>query len=115
MKSRFEEKSLDVRMLEAKYVREKYPDRVPVIVQKRKVSPMPFIDKSKFITPQDLTFAQFIYVIRKRLHLDSSQALFVFANNTIIPSSLTMAACMQKYASEDGFLYLEYDCENTFG
>jgi hypothetical protein len=55
------------------------PDRIPVICEKNRhdVS-CPEIDKHKYLVPYDITVGQFIYVIRKRIRLPSSSALFLF-------------------------------------
>lgn len=62
---------------ESKKIREKYPDRVPVICEKDPKSKMKNIDKTKYLVPNDLTVSQFSYIIRKRLELDKSSALFL--------------------------------------
>lgn len=113
---RIEEAPFETRQKECENVLTKYPDRIPVIVQPRQNSKqLPKIDKSKYIVPSDLTFAQFIYVIRRRLRLDPHSALFLFANKTIIPSSQGMKKVYDAHRSEDGFLYIDYDFENVFG
>ena len=113
---RVEESPFETRSRECRNVLTKYPDRIPVIVQPRKNSKqLPKIDKSKYIVPSDLTFSQFIYVVRRRLRLDSHSALFLFANKSIIPASHGMKKVYEEHKSEDGFLYLEYDFENVFG
>lgn len=113
---RVEESPFETRSRECRNVLTKYPDRIPVIVQPRKNNnQLPKIDKSKYIVPSDLTFSQFIYVVRRRLRLDSHSALFLFANKSIIPASHGMRQVYEEHKSEDGFLYLEYDFENVFG
>jgi GABA(A) receptor-associated protein len=65
---------------ESKKIREKYPDRVPVICEKDPKSKMKNIDKTKYLVPNDLTVSQFSYIIRKRLELDKSSALFLLVS-----------------------------------
>ena len=64
-----DEHPLQKRQLEATRIREKYPDRVPCIVEKAEKSDISTIDKKKFLVPHDLTVGQFVYVIRKRIKL----------------------------------------------
>ena len=92
----------------------KFKDRIPVIVQPRKDS-IQKIDKRKFMTPRSLTMGQFIFVIRKRLKLKGSEALFVFSGSRLMNSSSTMYEIYENEKDEDGFLYLVYDFENVFG
>ena len=68
-KSQFD---LKHRQDESSRIKNKYPDRVPVIVEKKDENPdIPDIDKKKFLVPTDLTVGQFIYVVRKRINLES--------------------------------------------
>ena len=112
---RLEESPIEFRTKECKNVLRKYPNRVPIIVQPKKNTHIQKIDKSKYLTPQDLTFSQFIYVVRRRLHLDAKDAIFLFVKGNIIPVSHTMKKVYDESSSEDGFLYIEYDFENVFG
>ena len=80
-----EEHSLEKRLGEAKRILEKYPDRIPVIVERDpKAGPdIPEIDKKKFLVPLDLTVGQFLYTIRKRIQLSPVQALFLHFNGKL--------------------------------
>ena len=62
-----------------------------------------------------MTLGQFIFTIRKRLKLTPEKALFVFINNSLIPSNLLIKEIYDKNKNEDGFLYVQYTGENTFG
>lgn len=65
-------------------LREKYPNRFPVIVEKnKKCQNLQDIDKKKFLVPEDLTVGQFVYIIRKRIKLEPSEALYLYCNNTL--------------------------------
>ena len=82
LKSQFKlEHPLDKRQAEAERIRDKYPDRIPVIVEKAPGSDISDIDKKKYLVPSDLTVGQFVYVIRKRIKLSPEKAIFVFVNN----------------------------------
>jgi GABA(A) receptor-associated protein len=93
----------------------KYPDRIPVIAERSDKSTLPNIDKKKYLVPGDLTFSQFIYVIRKRIKLGADEALFLFVNNTIPPASALMSDVYKEHKSEDFFLYIFYHNESVFG
>jgi len=105
------------RKKEAARIREKFPDRVPVIVERSRTtaSIIPLIDKEKFLVPGDLTISQFIFIIRRRLNLDSETALFVYIGNTLPTTGTLMRELYTNYADTDGFLYISYCGENTFG
>ncbi|CAH1445788.1 unnamed protein product [Lactuca virosa] len=57
------EHPLEKRKSESSRIREKYPDRVPVIVDKAEKSDIPDIDKKKYLFPVDLTIGKFVYVV----------------------------------------------------
>ena len=108
--------TLQKRQEESKKIVEKYPDRVPVIVEKaNKDKDIPDIDKKKYLVPCDLTVGQFQFVIRKRIKLDSQKALFLFINNKLPATSELLSNVYKKEKDKDGFLYVSYAGENTFG
>jgi GABA(A) receptor-associated protein len=103
------------RKAEALRIREKYSDRVPVIVEKSEKSDIPNIDKKKYLVPADLTVGQFVYVIRKRIQLSAEKAIFIFVDNVLPPTGAMMSTIYDENKEEDGFLYVTYSGENTFG
>jgi GABA(A) receptor-associated protein len=103
------------RKSEAERIRQKYPDRVPVICEKADRSEIPDIDKKKYLVPADLTVGQFHYVIRKRIKLAPEKALFLFCSNSIPPNAALMSTVYEEQKDEDGFLYIQYSGESTFG
>ena len=110
------DKSFEERYNESKNIIEKYPNRIPVIVEKcKKCKTIKDIDKTKYLVPNDMTLTQFIYVIRKRLKITSEQAIFVFINNKIITSTKLIKDIYNEEKDDDNFLYLNYASENTFG
>lgn len=114
--SRFKaEHQLDKRKAEAARIKEKYPDRIPVIVEKAEKSDIPDIDKKKYLVPSDLTVGQFVYVIRKRIKLSPEKAIFIFVRNVLPPTAALMSSIYEDHRDEDGFLYITYSGENTFG
>ena len=92
----------------------KYPNRVPIVVERYNHS-VPDIDRKKYLVPDDLSMANFLYVIRKRLKLTSEKSLFLFVNNKIVNMSQLVSEIYYKYGDEDGFLYIKYCEESTFG
>jgi len=110
-------KTFNERKSESDRIIDKYPDRIPIICEKtlRINSNIPNLDKTKYLVPRELTVGQFMYVIRKRLKLESSEALYIFANGHIMSCSTLMSVAYDNYKDTDGFLYLKYSKENTFG
>jgi GABA(A) receptor-associated protein len=101
---------------EAERILQKYPDRIPVIVQIcDNKSNIPDIDKKKYLVPSDLTMGQFLYVIRKRIKLQPEQAIFTFINNIMPSSSALISQIYKENKEEDLFLYVMITGENFFG
>ena len=114
--SEFEKQhSFEKRKLEADRIKSKYQDRIPVIVERSDKSDIENIDKKKFLVPCDLTVGQFIYVIRKRIKLAPDTAIFIFVNNNLPSSTILMSQLYKEHQSSDGFLYVTYAGEQTFG
>jgi GABA(A) receptor-associated protein len=109
------EHTFEKRKSEAARIRSKYPDRVPVICEKDERSDIEPIDKIKYLVPQDLTVGQFVYVVRKRIKLSPEKAIFIFINNVLPPTAALMSQIYDEQKDEDGFLYVQYSGENTFG
>ena len=107
--------TFDKRLEESKKIREKHPERVPIIVTRAVGCKLKEMDKYKFLAPYDLTLGQFLVVIRKRIELDNSEALFVFINNTLINTSQSLGSIYDELKDKDGFLYMTYCNENVFG
>merc|ERR1711959_858628 len=107
--------TLEKRKQESARIREKYPDRIPVIVERASTSDFPDIDKKKYLCPSDLTVGQFMLVIRKRVQLTPEKAMYVFVNNVLPPTNSLMSSLYEGQKDEDGFLYLSYSGENYFG
>ena len=108
--------SFEKRKEEATRIKQKYSDRIPVIVQRLPTdTSIPNIDKKKYLVPNDLTLGQFAYVIRKRIKINPEQSIFIFVNNTLPTTSILMSQLFEECVDKDGFLYLEFSGENTFG
>jgi len=112
-----EKNAFEKRKAESQRIREKFPDRIPIIAEHAKAdrSGISDIDRNKYLVPADLTVGQFTYVIRKRIKLQPSQALFVFINDILAPTSALMSAMHKEHKDSDGFLYVFYAGEDHFG
>jgi len=110
--------SLEQRKAESSRILLKYPDRVPVVCEKLKSRGnynTPTIDKNKYLVPMDLTIGQFMFVVRKRIAIKAEEAIYLFVAGSIPSSSSTMISLYEQFKDEDGYLYILYSMENTFG
>ncbi|XP_062975006.1 microtubule-associated proteins 1A/1B light chain 3C-like [Elgaria multicarinata webbii] len=110
-------KSLETRMHEATEIREKFPNKIPVVVERYwKEKALPQLDRIKFLVSQDLSMSQFIFTLRSRLSLNATQAFYLLVNNKSMPClSLTILEIYHDNKDEDGFLYMTYASQEMFG
>lgn len=106
----------DKRKSESDSLKIKYKDRIPILLEficdaSKNIN----LDKHKYLVPNDITIAQFMYMIRTRIKLSSEDALFMFFDNILKPSSETIGNIYKYHKNEDGFLYAMLTLENTFG
>jgi GABA(A) receptor-associated protein len=104
------------RINESAKIKLKYPDRIPIIIEQLENSELPDIDKHRYLVPYDLTIGQFMYVIRKRIRLPQDMAIFIFTETHATPPAHALVCQVYKeYCASDGFLYLYFSGESTFG
>ncbi|CAI0498577.1 unnamed protein product, partial [Linum tenue] len=72
------------------------PFVLKVIVEKAERSEIPNIDK-------------------KKIKLSAEKAIFIFVDNVLPPTGAIMSSIYEEKKDEDGFLYVTYSGENTFG
>jgi len=112
----FRNKPFEERCEESARIRERFPDRLPVIVERApRALNVPELDKNRFLVPQDLTLGQLVYVIRRRLSLAPDQALFLYCGATLPASTLLLRELYSQSRDPDSFLYLTYSSEAAFG
>ncbi len=117
--------TLEQRLSESERIRSKYPDRVPCIIERSAVSnkSIPDIDRHKFLVPQDLAMSAVMQIIRRRMgvKLKAEESLYMFIRTSdgkksiIAPMNKTMSSIDAHHKFPDGFVYIEYAGESTFG
>jgi GABA(A) receptor-associated protein len=97
-------------------IRKKYPNQLPIMCEKNlKDRHAPDISRRKYLVARDLTIGQFIFIIRKKIKLNAEAAIYLCIGNSIPSSAERMGDLYEKNADEDGYLYVTYTMENTFG
>jgi GABA(A) receptor-associated protein len=108
--------TFEERSEESRRIRLRFPDRIPILVERATKSiDIPLIDKNKFLAPGDVNVAQFIHIVRRRLQVSSETAIFVFIGNTLPTTGTLLRELYASYKEADGFLYMTYSGESTFG
>ena len=106
--------NFDKRKKESESIFAKYPNRIPIICE-RYDNTLPHLDRKKYLVPEDLIMSNFLYIIRKRLKIESHKSLYLAVKEKIPQLSQSVSTIYDKYSDEDGFLYIHYCEETTFG
>ena len=118
MEFRFKKHNPDVeqRKRECDKIRNQFK-KIPIICEKDPRANLRDIDKTKYLVPSDSTVSQFYFMIRKRIEIEKETGLYLLANGkySIVGDSL-LSEIYEKYKDpQDGFLYIAYDSELTWG
>lgn len=101
---------------EALYVLQKYPKKVPVIVQRCiNCNDLPELPKKKFLMPKELKMCEFLYYIRRQISVPAHISVFIYVNNSLPSLNSHMELLYNEEKNENGFLYIYYASEHTFG
>ena len=117
MKSKFEQKypELSDRLERSDRILKKYPDRIPIIAEKHYSSKLPDIDKTQYLVPRDMCAGNFVCVLRKRLKLGPTDAIYLFVNGSLVQSHISMHQLYEDNKSSDRFLYVIFMEQQTYG
>jgi GABA(A) receptor-associated protein len=119
--------TIEERKSETLKIKDKYSDKIPVIVTKDHSSQLNNISKEKYLVPFDMTIGQFMSVIREKTSIGQDQAINIFLidynnNNILAPTSASFESLYIQYVEKeinnknyDGYIYLIYTGENVFG
>ena len=103
--------SIDKRKESSRQLLMKYPDKIPVIASNYNDKD----DFKKFLVPHDTCIRELISTIRKNTNITNAEGIVLYINNTLPIYSTSMINVYEKNMDKDGFLYIDYCLENTFG
>ncbi|XP_067313394.1 microtubule-associated proteins 1A/1B light chain 3C [Pseudorasbora parva] len=110
-------KCLATRKDEVCTIRSKFPNKLPVIVERYlREKKLPLLDKTKFLVPNELTLGQFLSLLRSKIVLETSQALYLLISGKNMSClSTCMGEVYSQFRDPDGFLYITYASQDMFG
>ena len=91
-----------------------HPDKLPIYVEKSLKCKYD-ISKKKFLVPIEFKLCDFLQVLRKSIKVSPTEALYLFINNKILCINENIKTIYHSNKDSDGFLYITYGTENTFG
>lgn len=110
--------SLEERKTESKNIMTKFADKIPVIINKHRSSKMIIGEtkKDKYLVPKIMKLSNLSSIIRKNLALSSSESLILYNEKDVLMNSNDdIIKIYETSKNIDGFLYIYYTEEATFG
>ena len=106
----------EMRIKDSEDIRNKNPNSIPVICEKAPNSKIKELAKSKYLLKKSLNLSQFKEILRKKLEIDSTSALFLLVKGKItLVENDTFDKIYDKFKDDDGFLYIYYASEEVWG
>lgn len=107
--------SLEKRKEMSSNAKDNNPGYIPVIIANAKNTPG--ISKNKLMIEGNSKFREFILSVKNLIpDLKPEQNIFFyFSGSSLIKNDQKLFDIYEKYKHQDGFLYVVYACENTFG
>eukprot|EP00922_Rhytidocystis_sp_ex-Travisia-forbesii_P037152 GHVS01055370.1.p1 GENE.GHVS01055370.1~~GHVS01055370.1.p1 ORF type:complete len:148 (+),score=18.07 GHVS01055370.1:438-881(+) len=77
-----------------------------------------------FLVPMNMLVGEFKYIIHKHINqcaqihgmaMTHEKTIYLFVNNTAPKAGALIQEVYEAHMADDGFLYIEYSCENTLG
>lgn len=69
----------------------------------------------RILCDADFTLGKLQYILRKKIALKESDAMYLFIDNVLIPNASVMRDIYSKHKNKDGFLYIECRMLETYG
>jgi len=110
-KERFD---FSTRINQSNDIMNKYPTRIPIIFESNDKS-IPKLKRKKYLVERDFTLGSLMYIIRKHLELSPDIAIYLLIGTKLYPASELLGIIYDDNADNDGFLYINYSGESTFG
>lgn len=122
-----QEFSLERRKEESAKLQRRHPEYIPIILYKIKETD-PDVPKHKYLIKREDPASKFIMHVRnlmkanpdeaqneKPISLKPDEALFFFTGNEQFSGQVQVGNVYEQHKDEDGFLYIQYGLEHTFG
>ncbi len=89
----------------------KYPDKIPVILEKSKKDKyLPKNNKTKLLIAHNMTVSNILTLLKNNTNINSTTSIYIMVSdkNIMLSGSQSIVEIYNNYKNTDGFLYLEY-------
>lgn len=94
-------------------LKQKYAEHIPILIRTHQKLE---VEKSKYLIPTNFTIGQALAIIRKKIKINSSDAIFCMINNLMIPSSNLIGQVYSEYKDPSiDMLVMTITKESVFG
>ncbi len=95
---------------------EKYPNKVPCIIQRHlRCNDVPQLKRKKYLLPKHIHMSDLLYYIRAQLTVPPHISVYVLVGNSLPSLNQTLSLIYEEEKAEDGYLYISYSSEHAFG
>ena len=104
------------RIKQSEEIIKKYPESIPLIVEKHPNSRLMPLSQKKFLMTSSLRAYHLTLLIRKKMSLNKADAIYLFINGKeLLKTDTQLSEAYKKYKDKDGFLYVFYHEYSSFG
>ena len=102
--------NLEKRKREYNMIRNGFPGKIPIILEKDPKSNIPKCEKNKYLIPNNTTVSQFIIMIKQRTNFPNNDGFFLLANGRdLLDNNSDLSDIYKRYKDpEDSLLYIAY-------
>ncbi|GFE53210.1 autophagy-related 8 atg8 [Babesia ovis] len=109
--------------LEGSDIYERFLNRIPVVCLPRNKTTVR-INRSKFLVPANMMYAEFKYILQKHIvaestanseYIGKNATLYLYVGDVVPVSQAAIGDLFRKYRSPEGILYMTYANENSLG
>lgn len=110
------ENSLEERKRNSESLLQQFDDKIPLVCEKDPKSKMESLPKTKFLVPNTMMWSQLSELIKNKIKLDNREALFLLIEGKHqVSGEKTLGEIYEAYKEEDGFLYVSYAGQLSWG
>lgn len=111
-KSEFNQDEKLIIKKEVELIKAKYPHHIPILIRSNKIH----FTQYKYLVNEEVTISEFMMILKKKIKLNSYEAIYLFINNTIPKGSTSLNNLYKSYKDlEIDMLIITVCKENTFG